>query len=208
MSITEICLRCGRQKEFKDRAELLNHAVTCKGRRLETTEEKKTWKQRHLEKLKLKRLRREQKNKERIQAKFKNSKQASQPSKAFDPFRQIERLKSLNASLMKEVKTLKGQREISFYDTWDWCQLRLKVLNIYGAVCMVCKSTEHIQVDHIKPRSRYRHLELEIENLQVLCKSCNMGKSNLLEKDYRPKNWEDLLRRAGIPPISDSFPVQ
>jgi len=42
-----------------------------------------------------------------------------------------------------------------------------------------------IHVDHIKPRSRYPELSLEIENLQVLCEDCNMGKSNVFETDWR-----------------------
>ena len=42
-----------------------------------------------------------------------------------------------------------------------------------------------MHVDHIKPRSLYPDLELEFENLQVLCKYCNLEKSNKDEIDYR-----------------------
>ena len=50
---------------------------------------------------------------------------------------------------------------------------------------MVCGSTERIHVDHIKPRSKYPELELDINNLQVLCEDCNIGKSNIDETDWR-----------------------
>ncbi|RYZ77711.1 MAG: hypothetical protein EOP05_00795 [Proteobacteria bacterium] len=42
-----------------------------------------------------------------------------------------------------------------------------------------------MHVDHIKPRSKYPHLELEFSNLQVLCRQCNFGKSNKYEDDFR-----------------------
>ena len=43
-------------------------------------------------------------------------------------------------------------------------------------------------VDHIKPRSKYEHLQLEITNLQVLCKKCNQDKSDLNSTDYRTES--------------------
>lgn len=82
----------------------------------------------------------------------------------------------------KKVSSSKG-----FYSTWEWKKLRFRVLKKYGAKCMLCGSTEHIVVDHIKPRSKYPELALDFNNLQVLCNSCNMGKSNTDETDFRPK---------------------
>ena len=49
------------------------------------------------------------------------------------------------------------------------------------------KSHVEIHVDHIRPRSKFPKLELDFDNLQVLCKSCNKEKSNLHSTDYRPK---------------------
>jgi hypothetical protein len=67
-----------------------------------------------------------------------------------------------------------------FYDTQEWKELRYKVLQRYGATCQCCGATRQdnvkIHVDHIKPRSRFPKLELDINNLQVLCEPCNMGK--------------------------------
>ncbi|WP_207819329.1 HNH endonuclease signature motif containing protein [Parashewanella curva] len=38
-----------------------------------------------------------------------------------------------------------------------------------------------LHVGHIKPRSRYPELALELSNLQILCSECNIGKSNRSE---------------------------
>ncbi|RYZ77144.1 MAG: HNH endonuclease [Proteobacteria bacterium] len=51
---------------------------------------------------------------------------------------------------------------------------------------MLCRSAQgSMHVDHIKPRSKYPHLELEFSNIQVLCPPCNFGKSNKYEDDFR-----------------------
>ena len=84
--------------------------------------------------------------------------------------------------LYKEKRTL----NVSFYMTPEWRKLRLKVLRKYGRVCMRCKDTKNIHVDHIKPRSLFPELEMDFENLQVLCKVCNEEKSNHHFTDYRP----------------------
>ena len=42
-----------------------------------------------------------------------------------------------------------------------------------------------LHVDHIKPRSKYHELELDFNNLQILCEDCNLGKLNINEEDFR-----------------------
>lgn len=74
-----------------------------------------------------------------------------------------------------------------FYDSQEWRELRYRVIKFYGRQCMLCHTKDgEIHVDHIKPRSKYPHLELVFDNLQVLCKDCNLGKQNYDEIDYRP----------------------
>lgn len=77
-----------------------------------------------------------------------------------------------------------------FYSSWEWKKARFETLKRYGAVCMLCGSEERIVVDHIRPRSRFPELELDLDNLQVLCNDCNMGKSNDDYTDFRPKGTE------------------
>lgn len=74
-----------------------------------------------------------------------------------------------------------------FYRSWAWKKARYETLKKFGAACMCCGSREQIVVDHIKPRRLYPHLELDLDNLQVLCNDCNMGKSFDDETDWRVK---------------------
>ena len=74
----------------------------------------------------------------------------------------------------------------SFYQSWEWKKLRYQVLMYYGAKCMLCGSDHRIVVDHIKPRKKYPELELDFDNMQVLCNECNRGKGRWDETDHRP----------------------
>jgi len=108
--------------------------------------------------------------------------------------RKIERLQESNAKLKRQNARLKvalGRQETvdQFYQSREWQELRYKVLKKYGRRCMCCGTTKGvIQVDHIKPRSKYPMLALVQSNLQVLCRDCNLGKSNIDETDFREGN--------------------
>jgi len=84
-----------------------------------------------------------------------------------------------------------------FYKSEEWLQLRYRVLSIFQAKCMCCGRTpsEHgivVHVDHIKPRSKYPELELDINNMQILCAACNLGKSNLDNTNWRSLSNNDI----------------
>lgn len=64
---------------------------------------------------------------------------------------------------------------------------RLTVFSEYGKQCLKCGSIEDVQIDHIKPVSKFPELFLSIGNMQPLCKTCNKQKSNKNENDYRGK---------------------
>ena len=75
-----------------------------------------------------------------------------------------------------------------FYKTREWRDVRYKALVRFGKKCQACGETNgYIHVDHILPRSKYPERELDIENLQVLCEACNIGKSNTDTTDWRDK---------------------
>lgn len=79
-----------------------------------------------------------------------------------------------------------------FYETKEWLSLRFKVLETYGRKCMLCGETDAIfHVDHIKPRHRYPDLELNFNNMQVLCAPCNIGKSNKTADFRKEKHGQD-----------------
>jgi 5-methylcytosine-specific restriction endonuclease McrA len=66
-----------------------------------------------------------------------------------------------------------------FYKTREWRELRWQVLKEEKPECAKCGSTKKpFHVDHIRPRSKFPHLELKRENMQVLCEDCNIGKSD------------------------------
>lgn len=76
-----------------------------------------------------------------------------------------------------------------FYESREWKELRYRVLEKHGTDCQCCgagrKTGAVVHVDHIKPRSRYPELQLDFDNLQVLCEACNIGKSNKFDTDWR-----------------------
>lgn len=70
-----------------------------------------------------------------------------------------------------------------------WLKVRYQALRRDGAKCACCgltrKDNVKLHVDHIKPVSKYPLLKYDLDNLQVLCEKCNIGKSNLYEDDWR-----------------------
>jgi len=77
----------------------------------------------------------------------------------------------------------------AFYDSDEWRSLRYKAFKEYGRKCFVCGATPEsgaqLHVDHVKPRSKFPELELVLGNLQILCKDCNLGKSNTDSIDWK-----------------------
>ncbi|MDB5612125.1 MAG: endonuclease [Bradyrhizobium sp.] len=90
-----------------------------------------------------------------------------------------------------------------FYESRDWLELRYRVLKNTEAHCRCCGTRgcadNPVQVDHIKPRSKYPALALDISNLQLLCRDCNLGKGAWDETD-----WRSLYEREKAKAISQS----
>lgn len=78
-----------------------------------------------------------------------------------------------------------------FYKSREWRELRYKALKLYGRRCAVCGVAPSdgavLHVDHIKPLSKHPELALSIDNLQIMCADCNIGKSNYDCIDWRDK---------------------
>lgn len=84
----------------------------------------------------------------------------------------------------------KGIKADPFYTSFAWLNLRMEALKIHGARCQCCGASRRqngivINVDHIKSRRLHPELELEIDNLQVLCNACNKGKGAIDQTDWR-----------------------
>jgi hypothetical protein len=80
-----------------------------------------------------------------------------------------------------------------FLLSFAWRQLRMVVLKKRGARCECCGASPRdgqtvINVDHVKPRKLFPELALEESNLQVLCGTCNHGKGNWDQTDWREQS--------------------
>lgn len=94
----------------------------------------------------------------------------------------------------------------SFYSSKEWRSLRYSALRRSDGRCMCCgrNTAKHgvvLHVDHIVPRSVDPSRALMLENLQVLCEDCNLGKSNTDEITWNNKSKEyevDLKIRQAL----------
>ncbi len=77
----------------------------------------------------------------------------------------------------------------AFLASYEWRSVRMQALKRDGARCACCgaspKDGVMMHVDHIKPRRKFPHLALDLDNLQVLCEVCNHGKGNWDQTDWR-----------------------
>jgi hypothetical protein len=100
----------------------------------------------------------------------------------------VEYIESRKPVPMDQVKR-DWYKSSYFLKSDEWYTLRYKVLLKNGGRCQCCgrgrKEGAIIQIDHIKPRSIYPELAISESNLQILCRECNMGKSNKSFKDWR-----------------------
>ncbi|MBL4751997.1 MAG: HNH endonuclease [Flavobacteriales bacterium] len=99
----------------------------------------------------------------------------------------------------KKHKAKKGSPKYrdNFYRSMSWKKLRYKALKFNNGKCELCGASKHygavLNVDHIKPRKHRPDLELKLSNLQVLCASCNMGKCNDDDTDWREPSLKKLM---------------
>lgn len=87
-----------------------------------------------------------------------------------------------------EIKHDNNSDNKSFLKSRAWLALRFKALTKYGRKCMCCGAAPPkviLHVDHVKPRFFYPQLALDINNLQVLCELCNLGKGAKYFDDFR-----------------------
>lgn len=118
----------------------------------------------------------------RWQRKRKNRKEVSKA--------ELGRLREQVHNLEAQVGMLKAASgRTGFYHSPDWHRIRYEALKRSNGCCELCGASKKdgavMQVDHIKPRSRFPHLALTLSNLQVLCRPCNMGKGNRDVIDWR-----------------------
>lgn len=65
-----------------------------------------------------------------------------------------------------------------FFDSDDWRALRYKFLEMRGKECMHCGQTSgSMYVSHLQHRNKRPDLALSFDNVQILCKICDLGKT-------------------------------
>lgn len=101
----------------------------------------------------------------------------------------LERKKGKEIVKERAGKAQKRRDGESFYRSQAWRSLRYRVLAKSNRRCECCGASPMtgavLHVDHIKPRSTHPHLELDPNNMQILCEVCNLGKSNSDDTDFR-----------------------
>lgn len=87
------------------------------------------------------------------------------------------------------IAAVKRKFQDDFYSSKEWRIVRYQALRVHGGKCQCCGARPQfgspLHVDHVKPRSRFPELELDVDNLQVLCEDCNLGKGNSDTIDWR-----------------------
>ena len=59
----------------------------------------------------------------------------------------------------------------------EWLTVRASILATHPYRCCHCGAAERLQVDHIRPKSKFPELALDPANLQLLCWPCNRTKA-------------------------------
>lgn len=102
------------------------------------------------------------------------------------------KVKEIEASKQKYSRKRIDAKKVNspaFYRSQAWRKVRYEVLRNSNGCCSLCGKSyfKHgvvLHVDHIKPRSLFPELSLDMDNLQVLCEECNLGKNNYDETSW------------------------
>ena len=85
----------------------------------------------------------------------------------------------------------------AFYKTAEWKRVRYDALAANDGRCELCGISKHegavLNVDHIRPLRLHWDRRLDPSNLQVLCGSCNQGKGNRDDTDWREPSLRVLM---------------
>jgi 5-methylcytosine-specific restriction endonuclease McrA len=97
------------------------------------------------------------------------------------PHPKLSSFNTLNNEIVAaEKETTKKKKKLAWSQAFlrspEWRALRAEFLSESIHVCVHCGAVDDLQVDHKKPKSKYRELALDKGNLQILCWTCNRKK--------------------------------
>jgi 5-methylcytosine-specific restriction endonuclease McrA len=99
-------------------------------------------------------------------------------------------IKHLAKLINKDPYIVCKKTKKEFYSSRSWKILRYQAFEKYGNRCQCCgaKPSDDItlHVDHVKPKSTHPELALDLNNLQILCEDCNVGKINQWDTNWKP----------------------
>ena len=99
--------------------------------------------------------------------------------------------------LVSKQKWKWEQQSKDFLKSPEWRFVRSIVLEKTNNKCCKCGSTTELHCDHIKPRIKDSACKywLDLDNLQILCKKCNIEKGTE-ELDYRTEEQKQILNES------------
>lgn len=75
----------------------------------------------------------------------------------------------------------------------DWDELRDSIIDQPGAECAACGGKKNLEVHHIRDFSEYPHLELDPDNLIILCRSSDRFKNLPCHRLFgHYMNWKNI----------------
>lgn len=90
-------------------------------------------------------------------------------------------------NIQKNRYELSRKGSLLFYGSGEWKLLKRWVYGTYERECFRCRAKDtELHVDHIVPISVNPEKSTNFSNLQILCKECNLLKSNKNLEKYRP----------------------
>lgn len=88
-------------------------------------------------------------------------------------------------------------------------RFRQIALLAYSSRCVLCgvsSDKAQLEVDHIKPVSKFPELQFDLMNTQILCHQCNVTKSNHHSEDYRtPYQYKRMVAKFESIPETDQI---
>ena len=114
----------------------------------------------------------------------------SKPVKVLPPAEHPPKLSKRIAAPATATERGPNEEKIAaFYASAEWKRLSYRAKLKYGRRCMCCGAGPSqgavINTDHVKPIRKHWRLRLDMDNLQVLCADCNIGKGSWDETDFR-----------------------
>lgn len=106
-------------------------------------------------------------------------------------------VKKQRPQTQKVKKGRKRSKYAAFYRSLAWKEARYDALRASDGRCELCgvsaKDGAKLNVDHIKPLKTHWDFRCEPSNLQVLCGTCNHGKGNRDDTDWRESSLTVLM---------------